>query len=296
MGAGLRRRIALADGALNALLTSLCGGVIGLGCLISLVGARGQRLVSPISNSQRSRKRRIRPAMLIAPIVGGVVYVFSGWVIIGLVTCVVIGLVPGIGARPTYRRDEQVLVEAIASWTEQLRDTLAGSHGLEQVIIATAPHAPLAIAPAVERLSIFISYGSLSDGLRRFAEDVDHPTADFVTAALVTASQHQARDIGLLLGHLAQCARDEGRMRTRVWVGRARTRSAVRIITSVVSLFVLGLFIFNRDYLKPYSSVSGQFILGAILAGFAIALLMMHKMSQIEPPERFIRKRTVVVR
>lgn len=281
---------------MNALLIALCGAVAGLGCLISLIGARGEQLLSSISTSQKYSRRRIRPSLLVAPCVGGIIYILSGWIIVGLVACVVISLVPGIGAKPAHRRDEQVIVEAIASWTEQLRDTLAGSHGLEQVIIATAPHAPLAIAPAVERLSIFISYGSLSDGLRRFAEDVDHPTADFVTAALVTASQHQARDIGLLLGHLAQCARDEGRMRTRVWVGRARTRSAVRIITTVVSLFVGGLFIFNREYLQPYSSVSGQFILGVILVGFAVALFMMHKMSRIETPERFIRKRTVVVR
>ena len=274
----------------------MCGAIVGLGCLISLIGARGERLLSSISISQKSTSRRIRPAFLIAPCVGGGVYILSGWIIVGLVACVVVSLVPGIGSKPAHRRDEQVLVEAIASWTEQLRDTLAGSHGLEQVIIATAPHAPLAIAPAVERLSVFITYGSLSDGLRRFAEDVDHPTADFVTAALVTASQHQARDIGLLLGHLAQCARDEGRMRTRIWVGRARTRSAMRIITTVVALFVGGLFVFNREYLEPYSSVSGQFILGVILAGFAIALFMMQNMSRIETPERFIRKRTVVLR
>lgn len=261
-----------------------------------MIGMRGERLLSNLSNSHRSKRGRMRPTLLIAPFVGGGVYVLSGWVIVGLIACVVIILIPGIGTTPAHRRDEQILVEAIASWTEQLRDTLAGSHGLEQVIIATAPHAPLAIAPAVERLSVFITYGSLSDGLRRFAEDVDHPTADFVMAALVTASQHQARDIGLLLGHLAQCARDEGRMRTRVWVGRARTRSAVRIITTVVALFVGGLFSFNRKYLEPYSSVTGQLILGFILIGFAFALFMMHNMSRIEAPERFIRKRTMVLR
>ena len=281
---------------MNALFIALFGGIVGLGCLIVLLGSRGDRLSSSISDMHGSRKRRVRPTLLLAPTVGGAVYIFSGWVIVGLIVCVVVGLLPGIGTKQAFRRDEQVLVEAIASWTEQLRDTLAGAHGLEQVIIATASHAPLAIAPAVERLAVFISYGSLSDGLRRFAEDVDHPTADFVTAALVTASQHQARDIGLLLGHLAQCARDEGRMRTRIWVGRARTRSAVRIITTVVLLFVLGLFTLNREYLKPYSSVTGQVILGLILAGFAVALLMMQKMSQIETPERFIRRRTVVVR
>jgi uncharacterized membrane protein YczE len=70
----------------------------------------------------------------------------------------------------------------------------------------------------------------------------------------------------------------------------------VRIITTVVALFVGGLFIFNREYLEPYSSVSGQFILGVILVGFAIALFMMQNMSRIETPERFIRKRMVVLR
>lgn len=279
-----------------ALLVALCGASVGLGLLVAMIGSRGGRLLAPSAGKRTATKKRIRPTLLLAPCVGLALYFVTGWPIVGLVSSAVVALLPGVGAAPTNRRDEQALVEAIASWTEQLRDTLAGSHGLEQAIIATAPHAPLAIAPAVERLSIFMAYGSLGDGLRRFAEDIDHPTADFVTAALVTAAQHQARDIGLLLGHLAQCARDEGRMRTRVWVGRARTRSAVRIITSVVSLFVVGLFIFNRAYLEPYSSIGGQFILGTILAGFAVALFMMQSMSQIAAPERFIRRRTVAVR
>jgi Flp pilus assembly protein TadB len=136
----------------------------------------------------------------------------------------------------------------------------------------------------------------LQDGLRRFAEEVDHPTADFVVAALVTATQHQARDLGVLLGHVAQCARDESRMRSRVWVGRARTRSAVRIITGVVSAFVGGLFIFNRAYLDPYTSIQGQLILSCILVMFATAIVLMHSMSHIQAPERFIRRRLAVVR
>jgi Flp pilus assembly protein TadB len=104
---------------------------------------------------------------------------------------------------------------------------VAGAHGLEQAIVATSDHAPIAISVAVRRLSAQIQYGKLSDGLRRFADEVDHPIAHFVSAALITATKYQARDIAQLLGHLAQCAREEGRMRTRIWVGRARTRSSV---------------------------------------------------------------------
>jgi len=131
----------------------------------------------------------------------------------------------------------------------------------------------------------------LEDGLRRFGDDLNNSTADFVVAALVTASQHQARDLGMLLTQIAQCARDESKMRSRVWVGRARTRSAVKIIATVIAVFVFGLFTFNRTYLKPYSSIQGQLVLSIILGVFAASLALMQSMAKIIEPERFVRRR-----
>jgi Flp pilus assembly protein TadB len=130
--------------------------------------------------------------------------------------------------------------------------------------------------------------------LRRFADEVDHPIADFVSAALITATKYQARDIAQLLGHLAQCAREEGRMRTRIWVGRARTRSSVRIISFVVIGFVALLVIFNRDYLSVYSSLEGQVMLSCIFVVFGVALIMLDQFSRIVTPQRFIRRREII--
>jgi Flp pilus assembly protein TadB len=277
----------------SAVLVGCFGAIVGLGLFAFNAALRGGRGFSSLlanHGSVSSSGFVWRWQSLLVPVIALAVYIASGWVVIAFAAGAVAGATPGIGRRPVKHRDEQELVDAIASWTEQLRDTLAGAHGLEQAIIATAQHAPLPIIKAVERLAAFMSYGSLTDGLRRFAEDVDHPTA------LVTATQHQARDIGVLLGHLAQCARDESRMRSRVWVGRSRTRSAVRIITGVITVFVGGLFIFNRDYLQPYESVEGQLILSMILMTFVAAVVMMHAMSQIEVPERFVRRRVKVVR
>lgn len=284
---------------MSALLICFLGAVVGLGVFVLNAALRGGRGISSLfmaSDSVSSSRFVWRWQLLLVPAITIVVYLASGWIVIAFAAGAVAGATPGIGRRPKKHRDEQELVDAIASWTEQLRDTLAGAHGLEQAIIATAQHAPAPIVNAIERLAAFMAYGSLTDGLRRFAEDVDHPTADFVAAALVTATQHQARDIGVLLGHLAQCARDESRMRSRVWVGRSRTRSAVRIISGVISFFVGGLFIFNRDYLQPYESVEGQLILSMILMTFVVAVVMMHAMSQIEVPERFVRRRSGVSR
>ena len=200
---------------------------------------------------------------------------------------------------PTWLRQrgghevELALVEAIAAWTEQIRDTIAAANGLEHAIGATARLAPRPIAAQVERLAARVDYEPLPDALRRFADEVDHPTADFVVAALVIAAEKEARDLGALLGHLAESARDEARMRTRVWVGRARSRSAVRIIMSVVVLFVLGLLVFNRAYLRVYDSAGGQVVLCAILASFGASFVAMSRMGRIAMPQRFIARRLV---
>jgi Flp pilus assembly protein TadB len=184
-----------------------------------------------------------------------------------------------------------LFVDALATWTEQLRDTLAGSHGLEEAIFATAERAPRTIQPEVQRLVAYMTYGSTAQGLRQFADDLDHPTADFVVSALLTATQYQARDLVTLLSHVADCARDEGKMRSRVWVSRARTRSSVRIIIGVVVVFVGGLFIFSADYLSPYSSVNGQIFLTCIGVVFATSFTLMKRMSEVVMPERFVKKR-----
>ena len=271
-----------------------CGAAFGLGLFGVLLTAK--RINETAGKSHLSIievKTKLLNWMqfLGGPAIAVVAYLVTGWLLVSVVTGLVVSAVPALKSKQRLRRDERGLADAIATWTEQLRDTLAGAHGLEQAIVATSLHAPLAISSAVGRLSAQIQYGKLSDGLRRFADDVDHPISDFVSAALITATEYQARDLAQLLGHLAQCARDEGRMRTRIWVGRARTRSSVRIISVVVISFVSGLIVFNREYLSVYSSFDGQVILSGIFILFGISLIMLDQFSRISAPQRFIRRR-----
>jgi Flp pilus assembly protein TadB len=241
-----------------------------------------------------ARSFQFRLAQLTIPFAFVVMLVVTGWAVVAGSVALLVAAIPGIGRPYIQGRNEQELVDGIATWTEQLRDTLAGAHGLEQAIVATSVHAPLVLQTQVKKLASYIGYGSLEDGLRRFGDELNNSTADFVVAALVTASQHQARDLGMLLTQIAQCARDESKMRSRVWVGRARTRSAVKIIATVIALFVLGLFLFNRPYLQPYSSIQGQVVLSGILGVFAVSLSLMQSMAKIIEPERFVRRRMVL--
>jgi tight adherence protein B len=185
-------------------------------------------------------------------------------------------------------KDETELVEALAVWTEQLRDTMAGARGLEQALSATAATAPDPLRPAVQRLSSRLGMMPLPRALKGLATDVDHPLADFVTAALIVAAENHVRDLVSLLTHLAECCRDDVRMRTRVWVARARLRSAVRIISVVIVAFVAGLVLLQRDYLRVYASGSGIGVMVVIIAMFGGALLMLSRLGRFESVSRFV--------
>lgn len=225
---------------------------------------------------------------------------------------VLVGMVAGVGllavvsslrdsmSMPKFRRiherrrsaqDDRDLVEALAVWIEQLRDTMAGARGLEQALAATAETAPALVRPYVIRLADRLEHAPLSACALSFADEVDNSLADFVVAVLVTASQQQVRDVGAVLGQLAECCRDEVKMRTRVWVSRARTRSAVRIISGVLVVFVTGLFALNRSYLEPYGSPSGMVVLAMVICLFVVALVSMNRLSKFEAPARFISNR-----
>lgn len=184
--------------------------------------------------------------------------------------------------------DQHRLVEAIASWTENLRDVICSSAGMVDAIIATAQRPPSIIADPVQRLASSLRYEPLEDCLRAFADDVDHPTCDFVVAALVVATRNPARDLAQLLTHLAACTRLECDLYLRVWVSRARARTAVRIVVGAVAVFAASMVVFSTGYLAPYASVQGGLVLVAVVSLWVVCIKWMSDIARIELPRRFL--------
>jgi hypothetical protein len=280
----------------SALFTLAMGAGLGLGVLLVLAGVAGrQALPEPGAGGWGAQGGR-RPGRLLLTIgiaAGAAVsaYVLTGWVAAGLLAAAAAWAAPhAFGGR---RRHEAELakVEAIASWAEMLRDTMAAASGLEQAIAASAAVAPTPLAPAVNRLAARLEHVRLAGALRAFADEVDHPAADFVVAGLITAAEGRARELGPLLTQLAECARAEAQLRSRVWAGRARTRTSVRVISGSVALFALGLVLFDRSYLGPYASGGGQFALLAVGGVFAGSVVAMDRMGRIQLPDRFVGRR-----
>ncbi len=226
-----------------------------------------------------------------------------GALVLGLITRWVVGAIAGMAlgwwlaeliSGSTTRKAEIARTEAIASWTEMLRDTLSGAHGLEEAIITSANVAPDAIRREVVTLATTLEHEPIDVGLRRFADDLAHPIGDLVVAALLLAATSSTRNLGELLGTLAQSARDESGMRLRVEAARARMRTAVRVITGCTLITALGLVLFNRSYLVVYSDALGQAVLGLIALSWALSLRWVAHMSTFVTPERFLAKTSEV--
>lgn len=178
--------------------------------------------------------------------------------------------------------------EAIAGWTEMLRDTLAGAHGLEQAILTTADVAPVPIRREVLALAVRLEREPLDRALRVFADDLAHPSGDLVVTALALAARGGAGDLNELLGTLALSAREEAAMRMRVDAARSRLRTAVRVIAAVTALTAVGLIVLNRSYLDVYATAVGQLVVAAVAVTWAGALWWLDRMSRFLAPERFL--------
>ena len=146
-------------------------------------------------------------------------------------------------------------LEALATWTESLRDTIAGAVGLEQAIPASlraaAPSLREPLARLVDRLHTRVP---MPDALRRFADDLDDPSADLIIAALIINARLRGPGLRDLLGALSGSVREELDMRRKVNAERRSTRRSAQIVVAVSVGLALGLAVFNQSYVQGYNS------------------------------------------
>ncbi len=181
--------------------------------------------------------------------------------------------------RLTRRSDTTARTEAIALWTELLRDTLAAASGLSQSILSTASVAPEGIRKEVEALASRLSNGMPTPiALRVFADEIADPSADLVVCALMLAATARAQRLADLLGALAVSMREEVSMRLRVESNRASARSGIRTIIVFCVGFVGLLALVARAYLTPFGTVSGQLVLIVVGTFEAAGILLMMRL------------------
>ncbi|WP_324618017.1 type II secretion system F family protein [Streptomyces dysideae] len=277
---------------------AVLGAIFGLGLVTIVYGAVrcpdgeeragiGRRLTERLPGSWT--KRRVTVAVVTGIATGAL----TAWPVAAVLTTAALLTLPGLlgpdgqAARRTER------MEALATWTEMLRDTLSAAAGLEQAILATADIAPTALEQELGSLAASVRAGRpLPAALRAFAEEADDPLADVVVAALVMAAEQQGSQLGPLLGELAESVREQVAMRQRIDAGRASIRTGVRVTVTVTLGMAVGLLVFNRSYLDPFDTLAGQVVLAVVGAMFATAFTWLTAIGRIDEAVRLMSPAT----
>lgn len=272
-------------------LAVLVGALAGGGVFLLVVALRGLPPGAPSRRFARLEEQlrvlfSIRGA--IAIIVGVLVLVATRWVVAGIGATLLALAWRSLGGAASERR-AMARLEGLATWTESLRDTIAGAVGLEQAIPASlraaAPSLQEPLARLVDRMHTRMP---MADALRRFSDDLNDPGADLIIAALIINARLRGPGLRDLLSALSDSVREELDMRRKVNAERRSTRRSVQIVVAVSVGLALALGIFDHSYVRAYNSVVGQMVLAIVAALYAASFLWLRKLAKFETPDRLL--------
>ncbi len=273
------------------ILAVAAGALAGGGLFLLVVAIRG--LPPRVRSAGTDRfSRAIRDAFSIrgsiALIVGILVLLITRWVVAAIGMALLAYSWQSLSGAASERRSISRL-EGLATWTESLRDTIAGAVGLEQAIPASIRVADSTIRePLVRLVDRLHTRMPMHLALRRFAEDLDDASADMIIAALIINSRLRGPGLRDLLGALADSVREELDMRRKVNSSRRSTRRSVQIVIAVSVLMALFLAVLDRSFLQPYDSVFGQLVLAVIVAIYGLGIWWLRKLAKFDTPQRLL--------
>ncbi|MDN5854215.1 MAG: type II secretion system F family protein, partial [Actinomycetia bacterium] len=219
-------------------LALTAGAVFGVGVVVAVLAFVGlpRRDVTPRRNRRSKREAERQTKFAVA---GAVVFaatlVVTQWLVLAAVFGAVVVFWDRLFGGSRIEREAIDQIEGLATWTESLRDTIAGAVGLEQAIPATTINAAPSIRPSlnllVDRLRV---REPLPDALMKFADDLDDPSADLVVSSLILNARLRGPGLRSVLSALSESARDELDLRRRVEASRRSTRRSVLIVVLVI--------------------------------------------------------------
>jgi tight adherence protein B len=265
-------------------LVFIAGGVLaGLGVWVAGMALTG-RWSFDRKSARPNRDGKLitaEPRQVIAgAAVALTVYAVTGWVV--MVPAILVGTLRfgSSFARRSADADDVQLSEALATWCERVRDATQAGAGMVASLHAAARSAPAAIEPAAKELAQAASTVGVTPALLGFARRLPSGVADSMVMAMVLAEQRGGRELVSLLAGEVEAIRHELAIQKEETAIRSRYRTAVRIVTAVIVVSMVGYRLLSPDFLDPYSSFSGQVFLGFLSIGVLASLQRIVSLSR----------------
>lgn len=282
--------------------TQLLGGLFGAGIAIGLLlivkGLKPKPSGLPAVQSWWSSlpagldPRQLtgqKPRVLACAVGAAVSVTWTGWPAMSLIGFLALWHLPRVLGPDKESQHAIDLSDAVATFTEMLRDTLLAAAGLQQAVLAAAPLAPEPLTEPCVRLAERIESGTpLAEAIAAWADQVADRHADVVAGCLIIASRRQSGNTAAVLNTVAASAREQASIRRRAVASQAKARTSVRVTICVV-LALFGVLMFgDPPFMDAYDSLLGQFVLTVAAGVFGVALYWMDKILHPKPEPRVL--------
>jgi Flp pilus assembly protein TadB len=273
------------------MLAILTGAITGGALFLCIAAIRGLP-VRPPDQGPGAIERAVKDAYswrgLIALCAGLVVLFATRWVVAGIAIGLLAYTWKGLGGAASERAAIARL-EALATWTESLRDTIAGAVGLEAAIPASIRVADASIqGPLLALVDRLHTRVPMHEALRRFADELGDPSSDLIISALIINSRLRGPGLRDLLGSLAASVREELDMRRRVNAQRQATRRSAQIVIGISVGMVIILAVFDKGMLVQYNGTFGQLVLAVVACIYAAGIIWLRRLANFDHPERLL--------
>ena len=268
-------------------------GAVGTGgiCLV-IVGLLYERPAAQptagVIDGLRARWRRLAPSrqrlVLGGLVAGAVITLVTRWLPALVIVPLLIIVVPSLLADPDNR--EVAVLEALDRWIRGLTASLLTGRSVPDAIRSTRAQAPPVIAEAVLLLAARLDERwPLAEAMAGFADDVDHPDADSVAAALIVAGQ-RGTSAAATLEALADAVQDRLTAARDMDNERAKPRIVVRQITAITGV-VIGLAVVTSPaYFAPYGHGIGPLLAIGLALAYVFSLAKLQAASHPAPRAR----------
>lgn len=270
---------------------SLAGVGVGTGLVMALFWFLGVRMTVDNRGVVKQWVQDGGYRLLAAVIVLVILLVATRIVALSCAIAALIAFWPQLfGAKKQAQHQIRVL-EALANWTEAMRDTIASGSGMLEALRATTSRPPEDLAVQLgDTAARLYNREPLEDCLRTLAEDIDDVIADQVLAALILNARSQGRQLQAVLTGLAESTRSVVQARREVEAERQKMRRAVQIIAGCIAVLLAGMLLFGGDFVAAYKTFGGQIAMCVVMGLFAAGFLVMRQLAIIRTADRFLRR------
>jgi len=200
---------------------------------------------------------------------------FLGWPFVSA-----LAFLAGLAAPVAYfvRRHDQrraAVQEALADAVAQLRDAIRSGLAVQEAFAGLAHNGPEALRPEFSRLVADARVHGFAAALAGMKDRLADPLFDVVCASLALNDELGGRNVGQLLGQLADATRGQLRVQEELRAQQARNVLSARIVAAIPLVLLAAIRTLNPRYVAVFDTVAGQVVLAGCAASVALGYAAM---------------------